>query len=429
MEKETTPDLEKKITQNRDPMEELFGPGSGVFQSPEEDNAAPEELLAIFDEYGIGGYAYRCILKEITDGANNMHVKSFTGSYPSTEWITNNCGPGEYLLVFMWRQAGGELAANGKPRMINKSQQCRVTISEKAIEQWREYQLKQKLKKLKEKRQVIQDAKLDRALDVDLGDLDPETKAAQPQTAVTPDPVQAGKQYVQNIIEAANMLGLTKKESSFSFEKLIAIAAPLLPALLEYINKSSERSQMQQQQFMTLLMTTMSGNTNQLMELMKANSGQGAGMRAVEEFKSMLTGAIDIKQELSGMGKESVADKVFKLLEGLSAHVIPLLMMPRAQAVNDPRMKIAQAYAQASPDVQELRNNPMELSKLVGELDDFYGWEQANGILSVMKFSRPADCPCEPGRRYPQGDPRNNIEVEAVATAMGTMQDEAEIVE
>lgn len=142
-------------------------------------------------------------------------------------------------------------------------------------------------------------------------------------------------------------------------------------------------------------------------------------MRAVEEFKSMLTGAIDIKQELSGMGKESVADKVFKLLEGLSAHVIPLLMMPRAQAAIDPRMKIAQAYAQASPDVQELRNNPMELSKLVHELDDFYGWEQTNGILAVMKFSRPDDCPCEPGQRYPQGDERNEREMEAVSAAMG----------
>jgi hypothetical protein len=231
---------------------------------------------------------------------------------------------------------------------------------------------------------------------------------------------------VQNIIEAANMLGLTKKESSLSFEKILAIVAPLLPALLEYVNKSSERAQMQQQQFMTLLMTTMSGNTKELIEIMKANAGQGSGARAVEEFKSMLTGAIDIKQELSGMGKESTADKVFKLIEGVSAHVIPLLLMPRAQAAADPRMKIAQAYMQNSPDVAELRNNPVELSKLVHDLDEYFGWEQTNLILQVAKLMRPEDCPMQPQERYSYGDPRNaandnagDVETLAPSTSLG----------
>jgi hypothetical protein len=393
-----------------DPMAEMFGPGSGVFPSPEDDSSAPEELLTIFEEFGIGEYAYRCILKEVTQGANNTHIRSFNGNYPSIEWITNNCGPGEYLLVFMWRQASDMEVEHrtGRKRMVNKSQQCRITISEKAIDQWREYQLKQKLRKLKEKRQVIQDAKLDRALDVDLGDLDPNDRDVSRNVSTDViNPATAGKEYVQNIIEAANMLGLTKKESSFSFEKILAIVAPLLPALLEYVNKSSERAQMQQQQFMTLLMTTMSGNTKELIEIMKANAGQGAGTRAVEEFKSMLTGAIDIKQELSGMGKESTADKVFKLIEGVSAHVIPLLLMPRAQAAADPRMKIAQAYMQNSPDVAELRNNPVELSKLVHDLDEYFGWEQTNLILQVAKLVRPEDCPMLPEQRYSYGDMRN----------------------
>jgi hypothetical protein len=413
----------------KDPMEELFGPGSGIFHHPEEDDSPPEELLEIFAEHGIGQLKYNCILKEKPRGGSQyIPLQTMTGSYPSTEYITNNFGPGEYRLVFFWKRCSTtEFSEGGNPKRTPFSKWCDVVISEKLRQQYSDFQLRKRLADMKEKRKLIQEAQLDKVLDYGMDGLglaaDPEKENRE--NTPTVNPAEAGRKYVQEVMNSADMLGLTKKSEGFDFAKFIAAAAPFIPALLDYLGQGARRAQEQQQQFMNLILTTMSGNSNQLIEIMKANQGNGAAQNAVKEFKEMISGAIDIRGELSGMGKETVADKVFKLLEGLAGHVVPLLMMPRAQAMSDPRMKIAQAYAAASPDIAEIRDNPEELSKLVRELDDFYGWEQANGILAVMKFGRPADCPCEPGKRFPDGDPRNALELEAIGRAVsqnGSMQ-------
>jgi len=397
-----------------DPMQEMFGPGSGLFKTPEEDESAPEELIEVFEEYGNLMTGYRCVFKDVSNrSAQNTIIKTFNTQYPSIEWITNWYGPGEYLLIFMYKVKDTDSTDPRKKKTI--SHQVRISISEKSFPQYRKFQFEQNLRDAKDKRQKIQDAKIEQALDLKLEDINGvgvrATDPVAPTNALTQyvDPAQAGKKYVQDVIEAARMLGLTKQESSFDLGKILAALAPILPAVIDFLGKGAQRAQEQQQQFMTLLMTTMKGNNDQLLEIMKANQGDGAAMKAVNQFKEMLTGAIDIKTELAGMGKETVADKVFKLIEGLAGHVMPLLMMPRAQALTDPRAKIAQAYAAVNPDIQALNADPKEQSKLVRNLDDYYGWEQTNGMLVIMGWKRPDDCPCEPGKQWPPDDPRNDI--------------------
>lgn len=403
-----TPDDEGEDTarSTRDPMQELFGPGSGVFADPEEDSNPPDELIAIFDEFGIRERSYRCILKEIGTGANNTYVKSFNHQYPSMDWITNNCGPGEYLLVFQWREQTGEKTEGGHRKTINRSEQVPVTISEKALSQWREYQFQQKIKKLAEKRQQIQDAKIDRALDVDLSELEPKGSTLPAPPPV--DPAEAGKAYVKNIVEAASMLGLSRApQPSMDWGKLLAGLAPLALPLFEFFKSSREAEAQRQREFTQLLLTTMAGSHSQVLELAKVQNGQGAGSGMAKEYLDILRSAIDIKQEISGMGKESIADKVFGLLEGLAGHVVPLLMMNAQQRASDPRMMIAKVYRDTSPDIAELKMHPEELQKLVVKLDAYYGWAQTDGMLAIMGFERPVECVRDPGKQWPDGDPRN----------------------
>ena len=81
----------------------------GAYTDPSEDDDAPEEIISLFAEYGLSDRTYRCVLKEINTGSPGVSViRNFASSYPSFEWIKNNCGPGDYRLTFMWQISKGE---------------------------------------------------------------------------------------------------------------------------------------------------------------------------------------------------------------------------------------------------------------------------------------------------------------------------------
>jgi hypothetical protein len=285
----------------------------------------------------------------------------------------------------------------------------RITISDKCLDAYLDYQRKKKIKAAERARQEIATAKMNRVLDSDVGSLGDSAASSGPAV----DPVEAGKRYVQSTIEAAKMLGLTRPEpaAGFDFGKLLVGLVPLLPAILDFFSKQAERSEARMKEFIALMTTSNAANQAQMMELIKTASGANAGQTAVKQYQDMLTGIIDIKTELSGMGKPSVGDRIFQLLEGIAPHVVTLLSMPRQQALNDPRVKLAQTYAAVAPDFQAIKSDPAEQARLVAEMDAYYGWEQTDGILSVMRlFDRPATCPRRPDQRYPADDPRNKVE-------------------
>jgi hypothetical protein len=386
-----------------DPIQELFGPGSGTFRSPEDDDSAPDELISVFDEYGLSDLKYKCVLKEVGISAEKNFIRSFVESYPSVDWITQNCGPGEYLLVFTWRQ---EDSATGK--MKGKIKQIKIAISEKCRDDFLDYQRKKKIKSAQQARQDIAQANLDKILDSNINTID-----MNPNTPAVIDPMEAGKKYVQNITEAAKMLGLDRNAPAapgLDWGKVLGVIVPLIPPLLDFMGKQADRSEQRMKEFIALITATTASSQNQMLEIMKTTSGSNAGSRAVEEFKTMLNGVIDIKSEISGMGKKSVADRIFELLEGIAPHVAALLSMPRNQAMNDPRVRAAQVYASLSPDIKDIKNDLEEQTRLVNDMDAYYGWENTDGILQIMKlFERPDTCPRRADQRYPHDDPRNTI--------------------
>jgi hypothetical protein len=272
-------------------------------------------------------------------------------------------------------------------------QQVKINISDKVMQEYIDFRREEKIKRIKKQKLELEEAKIEQAFG-------PETEPI--------DSMEAGRKYVSQIVEASQMLGLTKSQG-MDWGKIASVVLPMIPVVMEYLNKSAQRQQEQMNQYMTLMMSTMSNNNNQLMEVLKNQNGDNAGLRAVKQYQDMITGIIDLKGTLGDMGKESIADKVFKLLESLAPHVVALLSMPRQQALSDPRMTMAKAYANFSPDIAALRSNPQELTRLVGELDDFYGWEQSDQMLAIMGFTRPDESARLAQKRYPKGDERNNI--------------------
>lgn len=115
----------------------------------------------------------------------------------------------------------------------------------------------------------------------------------------------------------------------------------------------------------------------------------------------MLTSAIDMKELLHGDKKDSLADKIFSMVEAVGPQLLQVASMSAAARARDPRVRMAQQYMQNNPDFQALAQNPQSQAVLVRKLDAFYGWQQTDSILQVMGWDRPQECPRTEEQQYP----------------------------
>ena len=118
-------------------------------------------------------------------------------------------------------------------------------------------------------------------------------------------------------------------------------------------------------------------------------------------------GAIDLKAAITPE-RETVADKVFKVVEGVLPQILQIAALNHQQRQQDWRYKVAQAAVSASPDFKAVMNDPAELAKMIAKLDDHYGWEQADQVLMVAGLVRPPACGRDPALQYPKGDARRS---------------------
>lgn len=388
-----------------DPMRTIFG--GPTFASPDEDNDAPEEIVDLFQAEGLSDRGYNCMLKQ-TDFPNAgqiSFIKTLSNHYPSHEWIANNYGPGNYVLYFRWRAAPDNFGVRK-----NKSASVYITISDKLKQQYLDYQLQLRLERLSQNRQKIRDAQMEKIMEEQMIGLDPPGATENRTGLPSIDPKIAAKAYIAEALETAKSLGLTTGRQGVEWDKLLPAILTGLPMIMKMFQDSAERRDQQRQDMMNLMISMNSNSSSQLIELMKAQTGPTKGQDMMKEWMDMLKGALNIK-ELFADKEESLADKVFGLVESIAPHLLAVLALPPAQRAVDPRMQFARNFAATSPDIKALAADPEELGKFVRNLDAFFGWEQADVILQVMgngNLLRPANAPRLPNQQYPQGDPRNN---------------------
>jgi len=388
-------------TAEGDPLSSAFGPGSGVFSDPEEDTDAPEELVYAFAEHGLSEKSYRCMLKQVnTESGNNSVVASFASHYPSVDWLRKNVGPGDYKMVFMWRTKNSE----GKNKTF-KTETINISISEKCRQDYLDYQLQTRLERLSKNRQKIRDAQLEKLLEMQAGEVDIDSKSLSPQASNVPV-----EDYVKKTLDMAKQLGwnpVGQVQPGIQWDKVLPVVISGLPIIMKLFSDGAARRDQQNQQMITLL-TSMSSNSNsQLVELVKAQQGPTSGQQAIKEFTDMIRQAFDIKEMLAPQ-KEGIADKLFRLVEVIGPQIANVIALKADQRQQDPRYVMAQQYMTQSPDFKALKADPAEQIKFVNHLDEFYGWEQADMIMSVGQMERPQACPRDPVKRYPQGDEKNN---------------------
>jgi len=374
-----------------DPLQDLFGPDSRTKYLGEAQDSVPDEIMVVLEENGLGEKAFQCILKEIPQDSSgkepgdykncSSYIKGFNSIVPSTEWIARNYGPGSYLLSFKWQNRDeGKRSTEGANVII--------TISDKYTDEYKQYKLERKIKLNKEASEKIQEALLDKRLEHDLngGSLTPAV-----------DPKAAAKEYVSEALETARLLGLGPQRG-IEWDKILPIAVPAIIGFLQAQQNASRE--------MLQMMLAVSGqNNNQLLELAKINNGQGQGAQMFKEMKDMLMGAVDLKSALMPE-KETVADKIFKVVEGVLPQVLQIAAMSAEQRNKDFRVKMAQQFINQDPDFQQMIKNPVIQVESIEKLDEHFGWEQTDAVLSVAGIARPGNCPRDPAKQYAIDDPR-----------------------
>jgi len=396
-EPQSNPDLLRK-----DPMAEMFGPGSGVKMYGDQEDEIPDEVRAVIESHGLDKKSFQCTLKEIPKGSGlgeglanattSVHLRGFSRGIPSPDYIAREYGPGDYVLCFTWQVKEDD----GVRRM--KREEVPITISEKVMNEYKKQRLSTKIKEASEIGTQVREALVEKSIEGEL--IHALTGKGKNHDD---DPKATAKRYIEETIETAKLIGLSPYASqpqpparSIEWDKIIPAAATVITAFLSMQQQAEQRRSDEFNKMLMLMMGNSQTANNQLLEVMKVQSGAGSGNMAIKEFKDMVLGALDIKDALSGNNKETLGDKIFRLVESVAPSILSIAATTAQSAQtakNNPTVQMAKGYIETNPDFQALKHDPAEMKKVIDNMDRTYGWVQVDHILNTMGWPRPADCP------------------------------------
>lgn len=370
-----------------DPFEEIFGSSNKISLLGSENDTIPDGVVDFLEENGLSKKSFYVILREfpegVPEGASGQSrypfVKSFRSIIPSYEWIGKNYGPGRYLMQFQWYIYDDD----GKQRRTTRD--VEIIISDKMLDDFKANVWNKKITEMQERKERLRNAKHEQELEQIL-----EGAGSNKQQV---DPMEAGKQYVAQIVEAQKMLGLSHSRGpSIDWEKILPVVATALPAVLKVIAEMKSSSSDQFNQMMMLMLSQNKESTSQLLQVMQNSNSGNSNNRLYEDFRDMVRNVVDIKKLADG-DKESIADKIFSMVEGVAPTILQMAAMSKQQRESDLRVRMARGYMNQDPNFQAMQENPEIASSVVRKLDDRLGADQTDKILEVVEIPRPADCP------------------------------------
>lgn len=317
---------------------------------------------------------YVVMLKQKPDGGGIAQtLRSFTNYYPNVNTLGKEWGPGSYILVFSWRAEG----KSGKKETVTKD--FKIELPERA---WADEHDRWLMERSKKRQNAMEE------------EWKQEAMKARVMGQVSPTPVQPPSELesLKKMLEIAKSLGVPiggqqkaepkeKEKKSFADRMvemapaITAIGAVVGPIVVAIIQRPKPLSD-------TAL-------TNTLVNHLITNKPQEDGtMKTVLPFlMGSLKQIMDFKQSMEPEEKQSFVEKVFDKLAPMVPQVLALATQPRPQMEQNPMVGMARNLG----DVKAMKNDP-ELAYLgVQRLDEVYGFQQANQILTVFGMERPEE--------------------------------------
>lgn len=383
-----------------DPLKKVLADNNVGFMGFEDaQDSIPSELAEFLDTHlGITGRSFNLLLRRLPKGSVGNTEKTFVDSWhrtiPSMRHIMLEYGPGSYEFVAQWTETVND-PESGERRNKRQGEVIPFIIDDSCELQYLENQRMKRLQAQIRLREKAKQAREDNKLDLEVFGSSPDAPPAE-------NPREAAKAYLQEITGAMDMLGFKKGGESMGWLKDIApLLVPVVGAWMESQKQQAAAMQMQMNTMLTLLLSQSEKSSAQMLEIVKTTQGQGSGQTMMKELKDMVFGAVDIRDALQGNKAPGVADRVFGVIEGVLPQFLQLMAMNQQARQKDFRYQMAQQYVAQDPTMQQAMRDPAIMAEVVTKLDDQYGWEQADGILSVIGRERPPQCVRDPQKRLP----------------------------
>lgn len=400
----------REIGPDDDPIAVMFGEDSHakLVSVEENDRNIPPEIMALFEEQGFSRRKFSCALRSIQPGTSagqGGYIKSWDRTIPTIDWIARMYGPGEYSLTFSWRGLDAE-----SKKTKSHIESIYITVDEKYRDEYEKYLLARQIEQAKEKRSMLEKAKISKTLESNL--LDQGHSGNGKQLALS---------YVNEVSDLAEKLGW-KNGGGGSIADILKACVPFIPGVMSFLSAQAENARQREERFLTMLMSMNNTSNAQLIEVLKQQSNNQDGSVMMKKMSDMIMSAIDLKDAINPE-KESIVDKIVSIVTAVAPVVLGMAGMSRQQREANPMFKAAQGYVASSPDFQKMQQDPEVLAGVISRLDDFYGTEQTDGILSVAGMQRPQDCAPDPEKRAPVNQRYNTREQQPeenpVSQAMG----------
>lgn len=376
----------------------LFGKEDNIKVLGDEESEVPSELIDVLRNSGFGDAgsgtgssrsAFRIMLKQMKPGGSDYRSATFihqfkTREIPTVQHVAEEYGSGDYVMVVRYEALDDETLKR-KAHFLP----VYFSISEKIEPARRKLLRERKLKEIQKHKQQFRDMKEEDFIEDQIG------FGEKPV-----DEAEAGKRYLQNLMEANKALGLSPGNNNGTnwgeiLTRTLALVAPALPSIIGMLSERSKAERDRMDKFMMLMMNTKDQSQNQIIELLqKQSSGSGNIMEAMD----MVARMVDFKKELSEE-KETIVDKIMSMVEVAAPMLGPLLAQPAARRERNPLYQQAQNMMANNPEIQQAKNDPEILAHIVKNLDEKTGdRNKTDAILAAAGVVRPGNA--QPANDY-----------------------------
>lgn len=326
---------------------------------------------------------YVVMLKQRPEGGGAAQtLRSFSNYYPNVNQLGKEWGPGSYSLIFSWRGEGKA----GKKETLTK--EFKIDLPERA---WADEHDQYLMERSRKRQSILEKTLKDDAMKNRI--LGP----AVPVAAAPASDLDTMKKFLGMAKELGIPIGAAvkpepkeKEKKSFA-ERLIdlapaitaigAVVSPLAVALITRKKEPEDKT-----------------TTNMLLSHLLTQKPQENDV--MKQFVPFLMGTMkqmmDFKESIQPEEKESVVERLIEKLAPIVPQVLALATMPRQQMEANPMVKMARNM----PDVKAMTTDADMLAMAVPKLDEIYGAQSVDDILSVAGVVRPPEF-AENYRKWP----------------------------
>lgn len=315
---------------------------------------------------------YTVMLKQKPDGGGTAQtLRSFANYYPNVNTLGREWGPGSYSLVFSWR------AKNLANKMETVTKEFKIELP---IRAW-----------MHEHNQFL----MERAKKMQLETEEEMKVEAMRNRIVGPSaPVQPVSDFenLKKMLELAKSIGVPiggpakpepKEKEKKSFTDRMVDMAPFIVAVGGVVGP-----------IVTAIITRpkppddKSTQNMLLQHLLTQRPPEDTTMKSVLPFlMGSLKQIMDFKQSMEPEEKQGLVEKIFDKLAPMVPQVLALATMPRPQLEANPMVKMARNL----PDVKNMQADSELAFMGIQRLDEVYGFQQANDIMTVFGLQRPPE--------------------------------------